>query len=132
MNVEYRDSQEFSSEQLQELFESVEWLVGKYPEKLIIAMKNSGTVFSAWDDGKLVGLINAMDDGILNAYVHYLLVNPKYQGKGIGKELMRMMKEKYKDYRRIVLISYNKQVGFYQNSGLVASDESTAMFLDSF
>ncbi len=41
-------------------------------------MKGFLTVFSAWDNDKLVGMICMMDDGIMTAYVHYLLVNPKY------------------------------------------------------
>ena len=81
---------------------SVEWSSGHFPEKLVIAMKNFETVYSAWDGDKLVGMICAMDDGIMNAYVHYLLVKPDYQLKGIGKELDEV-KNHYKDYLRIVL-----------------------------
>ena len=132
MRIDYRNSCEFSPEELQELFLSVEWQSGRYPEKLVVAMRNSGAVFSAWDDGKLIGLINALDDKCMTAYVHYLLVNPKYQGKGIGKKLLWLIKEKYKDYPRIVLISYNRQIGFYQDSGFKASDDSTPMFRDVF
>ncbi len=32
------------------------------------------------------------------AYVHYVLVNPKYQGLGIAGHLIEHVKEKYKDY----------------------------------
>ena len=132
MNIEYKDTKIFHPGKLQELFLSVKWTSGQYPEKLVYAMKHSGSVYSAWDDDKLVGLINALDDGIMTAYVHFLLVNPAYHGKGIGKELLRMITEKYKDYLRIVLISENKEVGFYQNSGFDVGKETTAMFADSF
>ena len=63
MNIVYKDTHDFSSEQLQELFLSVEWSSGHYPDKLVTAMKNFETVFSAWDDNKLAGIICAMDDG---------------------------------------------------------------------
>ena len=33
-------------------------------------MKNFQTVFSAYDWDKLVGMVCAMDAGIMNAYVH--------------------------------------------------------------
>jgi uncharacterized membrane protein len=42
-----------------------------------------------------------MDDGVMNAYVHYLLVRPEYQGIKIGRELVGRVKEKYKDFLRI-------------------------------
>ena len=94
-------------------------------------MKNSGAVFSAWEKDKLVGLINVMDDGIMTAYIHYLLVNPQYQGKGIGKELVRLVLGEYADYLRIVLIAYDKEVEFYKNCGFEAGKERTPMYITS-
>lgn len=131
MRITYRDTHVFEPEHLKDLFLSVEWSSGHYPDKLAVAMKNSGAVFSAWDNGKLIGLINALDDGVMTAYVHYLLVHPDYQGKGIGQELIRLISEKYKDYLRIVLIAYDKEVGFYQHCGFTVGDEKTPMFITS-
>ncbi len=80
---------------------------------------------------KLVGLINVLDDGIMTAYVHYLLVNPEYQGKGIGKELVLLVKEKYKDYLRTVLIAYDKEAEFYRRLGFEAGTGKSPMFITS-
>lgn len=71
--------------ELERLFLSVDWSSGHFPDKLVKAMENYHTVISAWDDKKLVGMICVMDDGIMNAYVHYLLVDPEYHGKTIGR-----------------------------------------------
>ena len=131
MDIEYRDTKEFWPSDLQDLFLSVGWSSGHYPEKLVIAMKKSGTVFSAWENGKLIGLINAIDDSIMTAYVHYLLINPMYQGRGIGKELVRLITDTYKDFLRIVLIAYSKEVTFYSNCGFETGEEKTPMFLTS-
>ena len=121
----YKDIKDFRAEDLADLFLSVEWSSGHYPEKLAEAMQNSGAVFSAWDGGKLVGLAQALDDGVMTAYSHWILVNPEYQGKGIGKELVSMLKEKYKDYLRLVLIAYDNQIGFYENSGFKTTENKT-------
>lgn len=129
MNITYKDTHEFSKNQLEDLFLSVEWSSGKYPEKLKIAMLNFESVYSAWDGDRLVGLICAMDDSVMTAYVHYLLVNPDYQGKGIGKALVNYIKEKYKDYLRIVLVAYDEQTAFYENCGFKKSDNSSPMFI---
>ena len=129
--IKYLDKHDFTKGEIEDLFLSVEWSSGKYPEKLVMAMKGFKTVFSAYDGDKLVGMVCAMDDGIMNAYVHYLLVNPKYQKLGIGKQLMEMVKEKYKDYLRIALIGYHKAVGFYENIGFTKSDESFPFFITS-
>ncbi|MGN0036270.1 MAG: GNAT family N-acetyltransferase [Bacteroidaceae bacterium] len=121
--------QRLSRKQLEELFLSVEWSSGHYPEKLEIAMQNYATVYTAWDDDTLVGLISAMDDGIMTAYIHYLLVRPDYQGTGIGKQLLDKVKDKYKDYLRITLISYNKECGFYEHQGFKKGTDETPMFI---
>lgn len=131
MAIIYKNTHDFSGEQLQELFLSVEWSSGHYPDKLVKAMKNFETVFSAWDGDKLVGMICAMDDGIMTAYVHYLLVNPAYQGQHIGREIVRMVKEKYSDYLRIAVIAYDNELAFYENCGFKKSDESSPMFITS-
>ncbi len=89
-DIRYTDERSFTSGQLEKLFLSVEWESGRFPEKLKKAMDNSAAVFTAWDDDRLVGLANALDDGELTAYVHYLLVDPAYQGQGIGKALIEL------------------------------------------
>jgi ribosomal protein S18 acetylase RimI-like enzyme len=131
MDIKYYDKHDFTKEELEDLFLSVEWSSGKYPEKLVISMKNFKSVFSAYDNDKLVGLICVMDDGIMNAYIHYLLVNPKYQGLKIGKTLVEKVKEKYKDYLRIAVIGYHKAIKFYEACGFTKSEESFPLFITS-
>lgn len=131
MNIIYKDIHNFDKSQLERLFLSVEWSSGHYPDKLVTAMKNFEAVFSAWDSDKLVGMICAMDDGIMTAYVHYLLVDPEYQGQHIGRELVKMVKEKYSDYLRVVVVAYDTELAFYENCGFKKSEESSPMFITS-
>jgi hypothetical protein len=60
----YKDTKDFTAQELQELFLSVGWSSGRYPDKLAAAMTNSPTVFSAWDGEKLIGLINVLDEAL--------------------------------------------------------------------
>lgn len=131
MSIEYRDSHKFSEKELERLFLSVNWSSGHFPEKLKIAMEHFSTVYSAWDKEKLVGMICAMDDSIMTAYVHYLLVDPEYHAQGIGKNLVNMIKSKYKDFLRIVVIAYNTETGFYEACGFEKSEVSSPMFITS-
>ena len=131
MGIIYKEKHDFSREELQELFLSVEWSSGHYPDKLVTAMKNFETVYAAYDGEKLVGMICAMDDGIMTAYVHYLLVDPEYQGQKIGRTLVEMVKDKYADFLRIVLIAYNTELNFYGNCGFKKEDKSSPMFITS-
>lgn len=129
MNITYKNTHEFSEKELEELFLSVGWSSGHFPDKLAIAMKNFESVFTAWDADKLVGLVSAMDDGIMTAYVHYLLIRPEYQGMGIGKELVDRIKEHYIDYLRIVVVAYNDEVEFYEHCGFKKADDASPMFI---
>ncbi|MBO4479906.1 MAG: GNAT family N-acetyltransferase [Clostridia bacterium] len=129
--ISYKTAKEFSKEELQRLFLSVEWSSGHFPEKLVLAMKGFSSVFSAYDGDKLIGMACAMDDGVMNAYLHYLLVDPAYQGQGVGRQLVAMVKQKYKDYLRIAVIGYDAELSFYENCGFVKSKDASPLFITS-
>ena len=129
MEIKYRDTRELSRDDLEALFLSVEWSSGHYPDKLREAMRHFETVYTAWDGETLAGLVCAMDDSVMTAYIHYLLVRPEYQHMGIGTHLVGLMKDRYRDYLRIVLVSYNKETGFYESCGFRKSSDSTPMFI---
>lgn len=118
MEIIYKRDHGYSAEDVKELFLSVDWLSGQYPERLKKALDNCETVITAWTSGKLIGLINVIDDGELNAYVHYLCINPKYQRIGIGRELLKQIKEKYREYLYIIVIAENeKLIEYYKQNG---------------
>jgi len=127
MAIRYDKTKEFDAAQLKDLFLSVDWSSGQYPEKLQVAMRNSHGVCSAWDGERLVGLINCLSDGVMTAYFPYLLVNPDYQGQDIGKTLVGMMLQTYHEYARKSLISYDPQVGFYERCGFRVGKGTTPM-----
>jgi GNAT superfamily N-acetyltransferase len=130
-DIDYKESKEFTAEELQQLFLSVNWSSGNFPNKLVVTMQNSSSVFSAWDGRKLIGLINVLDDGIMTAYIHYLLIMPEYQHIGIGKKLIEKVKDKYRSFLRIVLVAYSEESGFYEHCGFSIGDDKVPMFITS-
>lgn len=131
MTVTYKDCRNFSPKMLEDLFLSVNWASGAYPNRLVRALSHFDTVYSAWIEEELVGLAAAMDDGEMTAYIHYVLVHPKYQGNGIGTALMKKMKQYYQNYLRIALIAVNEQIDFYNHLGFTTATDKTPMFLTS-
>ena len=128
MNITYKETKNFTSKELEDLFLSVNWGSGKYPDKLVKAMKNSSNVIAAYDNDKLVGLVRSLDDGETVAFIHYLLVNPSYQAYHIGTELMTRLLEKYKDMLHIKIMPSNpKVIPFYERLGFKIYDNYTAM-----
>ena len=129
MQITYKTTKNFTPVQLRKLFSSVGWSSGDYPERLVKAMRGYGKVISAWNRDELVGLVAAMDDGEMTAYVHYLLVMPEYQRQGIGRKLMEMIKDEYRNYLKIVLIAYSDGLSFYRSLGFEVPENSHPMYL---
>lgn len=118
MGITYTDKRTYTEDDLEQLFRSVDWLSANYAKRLKKALDNCSTVFTAWDGKHLVGLINAMDDGELTAYIHYLCVNPAYQKQGVGKTLLSHVFDKYSDYLTILLIAENEElIPYYSQQG---------------
>ena len=130
MEIEYRNTKEFTEQELQRLFLSVKWESGNYPGKLVRAMLNSAHVISAWDGNKLVGLIRALSDGETVAFLHYLLVDPAYQGHHIGDELMKRVLRYFENLLYVkIMPSDPKTLPFYARYGFRQYDNYSAMVL---
>ena len=130
MEIDYKETKIFTENQIKELFLSVNWESAAYPDKLVRAMKNSSRVISAWDGDKLVGLARAIDDGETVALIHYVLVNPAYQGLHIGYELVSRLLEAYKDLLYVkVMPSEKKNIAFYEKFGFRQYDNYSAMVI---
>ena len=48
MTITYTEEKNFTPQQVADLFLSVRWVVGKYPDRLHKALMNSSRVISAW------------------------------------------------------------------------------------
>ena len=126
--ITYTEEKKFTQEQVQKLFLSVGWTSGNYPKRLYKALMNSSTVFTAWDEEELVGLIRVLDDTEMLAQIHYVLVHPDHQGKGIAGTMLEHVKEKYKDFMYIdVMPEDKKNVPFYEKHGFSVMENGAAI-----
>lgn len=126
--INYKYTKEFEPQQIEELFKSVHWFSGNFPEKLVTALQNSGKVISAWDGDKLAGLIRGLDDGVWQASIDCLLVNPEYQGRGIASALLKYLLEEYREFLYInVVPDKKKNAAFYIKHGFEVMEEGTPL-----
>ena len=124
----YTEEKKFTKEQVQKLFLSVHWISGNYPDRLYKALMNFSTVLTVWDDGKLVGLTRVLDDTEMLAQIHYVLVHPGYQGKGIAGKMLTYIKEKYKNFMYIEAMPEDKNnVLFYTKHGFSVMENGAAI-----
>lgn len=124
----YTEEKIFTKEQAQELFLSVGWVSGQYPERLYKALMHSSTVLTVWDGEKLVGLTRVLDDTEMLAQIHYVLVHPEYQGHGIAGQMIERIKEKYKHFLYIEGMPEDKNnVPFYEKHGFSLMENGAAI-----
>ena len=126
--LRYTEEKIFTKEQVQQLFLSINWVSGNYPKRLYKALMNFSTVLTVWDGDFLVGLIRVLDDTEMLAQIHYVLVHPDYQGKGIASKMLEYIKEKYKDFMYLEVMPEDKNnVSFYKKNGFSLMENGVAM-----
>ena len=86
------------------------------PEKLERAFESSYAVVYVFDSVKLIGLGRALCDGEYQAAVYDVVMLPEYQGKGIGKEIMKRLWDQL-PVENIILYAVPGREGFYEKCG---------------
>ena len=109
----------------------VGWPNPPSPATHLKILKNSHYVILAIDNstGDVVGFVNAISDGVISAYIPLLEVLPKYQGRGIGNELMNRVLDKLGDLYMIDLMCDEKTQDFYRNFGM---QKASGMMIRNF
>lgn len=107
--------------------------------KVEVALKNSFMVaslrflreFPSSDDGspvvkqELIGMARATSDHVFNATIWDVLVDPLFQGQGLGKALVEQMVRALlrRDIGNITLFADGQVIDFYKNLGFEADPE---------
>ena len=108
------------------LYNDVGWSsYTKNIDSLIKSIKNSLKVISVWDKDLLVCLIRVVGDGHSIIYIQDILILQKYQNRGIGKRLIEIILDKYKNVMQKVLLTdkEEKNILFYKKVGFSLAEE---------
>lgn len=87
--------------------------------QLIQVMDSSHRRVWAVEDGRVVGYVNAISDGVLNAFIPWLEVHPDHQGRGIGAELVRRIVAELNGMYAIDLCCDANLLPFYEKLGFL-------------
>jgi aralkylamine N-acetyltransferase len=126
--VFFRKDRNIDLYELEELCDAVGW--SRRPlRKVRKAIQHSFLVVSMWEQRgqytKLIGFSRATSDHAFNATIWDVVVHPKFQGRGLGKALMKqVIKElRSEDISNITLFADPHVVSFYQELGFTQDPE---------
>ena len=114
--------------ELEELCDRVGW--ARRPlRKVKKAIEHSFLVVSMWEVAgkkrRLIGFARATSDHAFNATIWDVVVDPKFQNKGLGKALMKyaIAQLRSADISNITLFADPQVVKFYQRLGFILDPE---------
>lgn len=124
------------TDELTALYDAVGWTTYTAdPAALGAAVAGSHTVLTArGDDGRLLGLLRTISDGVTVVYVQDVLVVPEAHRSGIGGALLDEALRRYAGVRQTVLLTdaEDGQRAFYESRGFVEVHDVEPAPLRSF
>ena len=92
------------------------------PEAIRGMLENADVILTAREDGRLVGVSRALTDRQFCTYLSDLAVDVAFQGRGIGRELIRRTHEEAGRQTTLILLAAPKARSYYPHIGLTAHD----------
>ena len=118
----FSDSKSFDLIELEQLLQAVGW--GRRPLRRVKrALDNSLLKVGLWQHDpkfpKLIGFARCTGDGVIDATIWDVAINPVYQGYGLGKQLMSylMRSLKREGISRVTLFADSDVITFYKRQG---------------
>jgi ribosomal protein S18 acetylase RimI-like enzyme len=94
-------------------------------ERIQRMINNANEIVTAWDNGKLVGIIRSLTDYSYCCYISELAVDREYQGQGIGNKLLDLLIDRLgRDEIKYILTSSKQAIGFYIRYGFEKDDQA--------
>ena len=118
----FSDSKPFDLIELEQLLQAVGW--GRRPLRRVKrALDNSLLKVGLWQHDpkfpRLIGFARCTGDGVIDATIWDVAINPVYQGYGLGKQLMSylMRSLKREGVSRVTLFADSNVIDFYKRQG---------------
>ncbi len=129
MQVAISISDEVEVDEVVSLYKANEWSSADKPKELLAALRGSHTLVTARVSTRLVGIGNAISDGHLVVYFPHMLVHPEFQGRGMGRSMMRAMLDRYSGFHQKMLTADGKAIEFYKSLGFVRAGNTEPMWV---
>jgi ribosomal protein S18 acetylase RimI-like enzyme len=108
------------------------WAQERNIDDLEIAIANSNPVVTVWDRERLIGFARATSDGIYRAAIWDVIIDPDYQGVGLGRKLVEtvLTHPLVNKVERVYLTTTHQQ-SFYERIGFKRNETTTMVLSNS-
>ncbi|MEL7418455.1 MAG: GNAT family N-acetyltransferase [Cyanobacteria bacterium J06631_6] len=127
------DKSQVNFAQLQSLFaRTAFWARSRDMDDLKTAVTHSNPVVTVWDRDRLIGFARATSDGIYRAAIWDVIVDPDYQGVGLGRKLVQTVLSHplVCKVERVYLTTTHQQ-SFYERIGFERNETTTMVLYNS-
>ena len=100
----------------------------KSPEDLETVFSNSRFKCFVYAGEGLIGVGRALADGLDCSYIADVAVHPEFQGRGLGKAIIRKLVALSKGHKKIILYANPGTEGFYQTLGFHRMNTAMAIW----
>jgi GNAT superfamily N-acetyltransferase len=105
------------------LYDTTGWDPPKYygAERVKLALSRSWLILCAYSGGELIGSGRIISDGVIHAFITEVFVLPEWQGKGVGKAIMKALVEycEKADIYLVQLFAAPGKADFYRKLGFI-------------
>lgn len=125
MVITYKESNDVQAEDVANVFAS-SGIIRPHEDLARIKrmIEHADLLITAWDDQRMVGVARALTDFSYCCYLSDLAVDQAYQKSGIGKNLVKRIRERIGEECSLVLISAPRALDYYPKIGFAKSDKA--------
>ena len=132
--ITYRTGNDFALDEMIELY--VDSTLGERRPvadrgRMARMLKEANLVLTAWDEALLVGISRSITDWVYCTYLSDLAVRADYQGRGIGKELVRLTREATPQ-ATVILLAAPQAVDYYPRIGMTRHESAWVLLPGEF
>lgn len=121
------DQSDINWKQLSDLYR-IAPLGDKKENDLQVVFSNSKFKCFVFDNSTLIGVGRALADGLDCSYICDVAIHPKYQGLGLGRDIINHLVELSLGHKKIILYANPGKEGFYKKLGFKQMNTAMAIF----
>lgn len=93
-------------------------------ERIQKMFDNSNLIVTAWHNDLLVGVSRSITDWVWSCYLADLAIRQEYKKAGIGRQLIKLTKDKVGEQSMVLLLSVPTAMEYYPKVGFVKQESS--------